>query len=136
MRSVSLIRLVASAVVTIGRPLATQGAGVGGGHPFHAMVVTTGMTTLSVDALNARMVPAAPNIVGARRAEHRGRTGRVGERPFPGWGGGRVRHLPDWPGGRQQQTKPNGCSRIRQPVRFVFSGVEVLTLRDAERLPE
>ena len=61
MRSASLIRLVASAVVTIGRPLATQGAGVGGGHQFHAMVVTSGMTTLSVDALNARMVLAAPN---------------------------------------------------------------------------
>ena len=32
-----------------------QGAGVGPGRPFHALVLTTGVSTMSVDALNARM---------------------------------------------------------------------------------
>ena len=58
MRSTSIIRLVAAALVTLGGPLAAQGAGSGSGHPFHAVVLTTGMTTMSVDALNARMTPS------------------------------------------------------------------------------
>lgn len=32
-----------------------QGIGTGPGHPFHALVLTTGMSTMSVGALNARM---------------------------------------------------------------------------------
>jgi opacity protein-like surface antigen len=34
-----------------------QGAGLGSGHPFHAVALSTGMSTMSVDALNARMTP-------------------------------------------------------------------------------
>lgn len=32
-----------------------QGIGAGAGRPFHALVLTTGMATMSVDALNARI---------------------------------------------------------------------------------
>lgn len=35
-----------------------QGAGAGAGRPFHALVLSTGMGTMSVDALNARMAPS------------------------------------------------------------------------------
>jgi len=35
-----------------------QNVGAGDGRPFHALVLTTGMGTMSVDALNARMTPA------------------------------------------------------------------------------
>jgi hypothetical protein len=47
--------LVALVVV---RGAAAQNVGAGDGRPFHAVVVTTGMSTMSVDGINARMAPA------------------------------------------------------------------------------
>jgi hypothetical protein len=40
------------------RASSAQNIGAGAGRPFHAVVVTTGMTTMSVDPLNARMTPS------------------------------------------------------------------------------
>jgi hypothetical protein len=59
MRSASHIRLVVPALVTFAGPLAAQGVGLGGGQPFRALVLTTGMATMSVDALNSRGPPPA-----------------------------------------------------------------------------
>jgi hypothetical protein len=38
-----------------GRSALAQNIGVGEGRPFHALVLTTGMSTMSVDAINARI---------------------------------------------------------------------------------
>jgi hypothetical protein len=40
------------------QPSSAQNVGVGPGKPFGVLALTTGMATMSVDALNARMVPA------------------------------------------------------------------------------
>jgi hypothetical protein len=40
------------------RTMSAQNVGAGAGRPFHAVVLTTGMTTMSVDPLNARMTPS------------------------------------------------------------------------------
>jgi hypothetical protein len=54
MRSASHLLCAAAALVVTTSAWA-QGVGVGAGRPFHALVLTTGMNTISVDALNARM---------------------------------------------------------------------------------
>ena len=38
--------------------LSAQNVGAGMGRPFHAVLLTTGMTTMAVDPLNARMTPS------------------------------------------------------------------------------
>lgn len=47
--------VAAAALVAFAVPASAQGVGLGAGQPFHAMVLATGMSTMSVDALNARM---------------------------------------------------------------------------------
>ena len=42
-------------LVVLSDPLSAQGLGLGAGRPFHALVLSTGMGTMSVDALNARL---------------------------------------------------------------------------------
>jgi hypothetical protein len=54
MRSRSHLLCVAAALCA-GANGSAQGAGAGEGRPFHVLVLTTGMSTMSVDALNARM---------------------------------------------------------------------------------
>ena len=46
------------AALLVAASASAQGIGAGDGRPFHAFVVTTGMSTMSVDALNARMTPS------------------------------------------------------------------------------
>jgi len=50
--------LVAGAALVVAASASAQGIGAGDGRPFHAFVLTTGMSTMSVDALNARMAPS------------------------------------------------------------------------------
>ena len=57
MRSRSQL-LVAGAALAVASSVSAQGIGTGEGRPFHAFVLTTGMSTMSVDALNARMAPS------------------------------------------------------------------------------
>jgi hypothetical protein len=54
----TVFRLAAMALVAVGATASAQGAGAGVGRPFHALVLSTGMGTMSVDALNARMAPS------------------------------------------------------------------------------
>ena len=59
MRSRSIMPSIAAALVLFGGGTSSaQGAGLGPGRPFHALVLSTGMSTMSVDALNARMTPS------------------------------------------------------------------------------
>lgn len=51
------IALLAVALLA-GRSAGAQNIGAGEGRPFHAIVLTTGMSTMSVDAINARITPA------------------------------------------------------------------------------
>jgi opacity protein-like surface antigen len=56
MRSRSILPSIAAALVILGSgTISAQGAGAGAGRPFHALVLSTGVSTMSVDALNARM---------------------------------------------------------------------------------
>jgi hypothetical protein len=57
MRSRSQLLSVGAALL-VATSASAQGIGAGGGRPFHAFVLTTGMSTMSVDALNARMTPS------------------------------------------------------------------------------
>jgi hypothetical protein len=57
MRSRSQLVSVGAALL-IAASASAQGVGAGGGRPFHAFVLTTGMSTMSVDALNARLTPS------------------------------------------------------------------------------
>ncbi len=57
MRSRSYVLCAGMALVAAGSASA-QGVGAGEGRPFRALVLTTGMSTMSVDALNARMAPS------------------------------------------------------------------------------
>ena len=57
MRSRSQLLGVGAALL-VATSASAQGIGAGDGRPFHAFVVTTGMSTMSVDALNARMTPS------------------------------------------------------------------------------
>ena len=96
-----------------------SGAGVGQRHSFHAHRLATGMT---------KPPPAHSwRMFGERVFQSRTPCGEAAE-----FGTSFRIEIP----GYERHTKPNGCARIRQPVRFVFQGVEVLTLRDAGRLPE
>lgn len=54
MRSAGHLLCVGAALAAAASASA-QGAGLGAGRPFRALVLTTGMSTMSVDALNARM---------------------------------------------------------------------------------
>ena len=47
--------LCVGAVLGAAASASAQGVGVGAGRPFHALVLSTGMSTMSVGALNARM---------------------------------------------------------------------------------
>jgi hypothetical protein len=47
-------RIHPAALVAV-RSSSAQNVGAGAGHPFHAVLLTTGMTTMSVDPLNARI---------------------------------------------------------------------------------
>ena len=58
MRFLLTLRRVATALVAISVSASAQGVGAGAGRPFHAVVLSTGMSTMSVDALNARMTPS------------------------------------------------------------------------------
>jgi hypothetical protein len=55
MRSASIVRRVVTALVATASSAFAQGVGAGAGRPFHAVALSTGMSTMSVDALNARM---------------------------------------------------------------------------------
>lgn len=57
MRSRALLLYAGSALVAVASASA-QGVGMGSGRPFHALVLSTGMSMMSVDALNARMTPS------------------------------------------------------------------------------
>jgi opacity protein-like surface antigen len=57
MRTSSILCWAAAAIVAVSLRAEAQGAGVGRGHAFHAITLATGMSTMSVDALNARMTP-------------------------------------------------------------------------------
>jgi opacity protein-like surface antigen len=57
MRSPSIVCWAAAALAATSVRAHAQGAGVGSGHAFHALVLSTGMSTMSVDALNARVTP-------------------------------------------------------------------------------
>jgi len=46
---------IAAVLVAFTGTVSAQGAGLGAGRPFHAIVLSTGMSTMSVDALNARV---------------------------------------------------------------------------------
>ena len=50
--------LAVGATLVVAASASAQGIGAGDGRPFHAFVLTTGMSTMSVDALNARMAPS------------------------------------------------------------------------------
>ena len=50
--------LCAGAALVAATSASAQGVGAGSGRPFHALVLSTGMSTMSVDALNARMAPS------------------------------------------------------------------------------
>ena len=58
MRSSSILHCVGLALVAATASASAQGIGGGAGRPFHALVLSTGMSTMSVDALNARMTPS------------------------------------------------------------------------------
>jgi opacity protein-like surface antigen len=58
MRSRFYLPSLAAALVTLSDTAAAQGAGLGAGRPFRALVLSTGMSTMSVDALNARVTPS------------------------------------------------------------------------------
>jgi hypothetical protein len=49
------LHLCAGLLLVAAASASAQGVGAGAGRPFHALVVSTGMSTMSVDALNARM---------------------------------------------------------------------------------
>jgi hypothetical protein len=55
MRTASTVRRVTLALAATAGSALAQGAGAGTARPFHAVVLSTGMSTMSVDALNARM---------------------------------------------------------------------------------
>lgn len=57
MQSTAHLMCVGAALV-VAASASAQGAGLGPGAPFRALVLTTGMSTMSVDALNARMTPS------------------------------------------------------------------------------
>lgn len=57
MRSRSRLLCIGTALLAAASASA-QGVGAGEGHSFRALVLTTGMSTMSVDALNARMAPS------------------------------------------------------------------------------
>jgi hypothetical protein len=57
MRSLSHL-LCAGAALVAAASASAQGVGAGEGRPFRTLVLTTGMSTMSVDALNARMAPS------------------------------------------------------------------------------
>lgn len=54
----TVFQLAATALVVVTAKAPAQGVGAGAGRPFHALVLSTGMSTMSVDALNARMAPS------------------------------------------------------------------------------
>lgn len=54
----TVFQLAGMALVAVSANVSAQGAGAGVGRPFHALVLSTGMGTMSVDALNARMAPS------------------------------------------------------------------------------
>jgi hypothetical protein len=58
MRSRLALHLVATALVAVTARASAQGVGAGSGRPFHAIALSTGMSGMSVDALNARMTPS------------------------------------------------------------------------------
>lgn len=47
--------LCTGAALVVAASASAQGVGAGPGRPFHALVLSTGMSTMAVDALNARM---------------------------------------------------------------------------------
>jgi hypothetical protein len=57
MRSLSIRGWAAAALACASVRADAQGAGMGAGHAFHTVALSTGMSTMSVDALNARMTP-------------------------------------------------------------------------------
>jgi hypothetical protein len=50
--------LGAGAALVVAASASAQGIGAGDGRPFHVVVLSTGMSTMSVDALNQRMAPS------------------------------------------------------------------------------
>lgn len=50
--------LSASAAFVAVASVSAQGVGAGPGRPFHALALSTGMSTMSVDALNERLTPS------------------------------------------------------------------------------
>ena len=58
MRTRTLLPFVAATIAAAAGTARAQGVGAGIGRPFHAVVLATGMSTMSVDALNARMTPS------------------------------------------------------------------------------
>ena len=50
--------LSASAAFVAVASVSAQGVGAGSGRPFHALALSTGMSTMSVDALNERLTPS------------------------------------------------------------------------------
>lgn len=57
MRSPSIVCWAAVALTVAPVRADAQGAGLGRGHAFHVAALSTGMSTMSVDALNARVTP-------------------------------------------------------------------------------